>query len=243
MAEDAVDKAIEVFKLQTKPLTYVPDISGVNGTDPSVQILNGTCQTHHIRLLGAHGYSTTLFINLIQQFGLETEVAKHIATNYGDRAWDVAALSSPVENSPFPLRGQRLSPLYPFVDGEVRFAVRSEYAETAIDVLARRTRLSFLNAQAALQALPRVIDIMADELKWSKQRKETEWTDGVKFLESMGLPRELLQISRAEVEKGLNVGRTKGLVSYTGSDKSNSASPQPLKNKNDSATEAAAPLP
>ncbi|KIV91758.1 hypothetical protein PV10_06265 [Exophiala mesophila] len=251
MAEDAVDKAIQVFKLEPKPISNAPDISGVNGIDTTsttststTPFLDGTCQTHHIRLLGAHGYSTTLFINLIQQFGLETEVAKHIATNYGDRAWDVAALSSPVENSPFPLRGQRLSPLYPFVDGEVRFAVRSEYAQTAVDVLARRTRLSFLNAQAALQALPRVIDIMAQELKWSKQRKEVEWTDSVRFLESMGLPRELLQISRVEVEKGLNVGRTKGLlVSRDGSDKSSAGSPKPLKIKSDSANEAQAPLP
>ena len=241
MAEDAVDKAIEVFKLQPKPISYIPDISGVNGTDPSVSLLNGTCQTHHIRLLGAHGYSTTLFINLIQHFGLETEVAKHIATNYGDRAWDVAALSSPVENSPFPLRGQRLSPLYPFIDGEVRYAVRSEYAETAVDVLARRTRLSFLNAQAALQALPRVIDIMGDELKWTKARRQAEWTDTVKFLESMGLPSELLQISRQEVEKGLTIGRTKGVASHTGSDKS--TRPQPLKTTTESTPEAAAPLP
>ena len=255
MAEDAVDKAIQVFKLEPKPIPNAPDISGVNDNTDSNNpptptpttpfFLDGTCKTHHIRLLGAHGYSTTLFINLIQQFGLETDVAKHIATNYGDRAWDVAALSSPVENSPFPLRGQRLSPLYPFVDGEVRFAVRSEYAQTAVDVLARRTRLSFLNAQAALQALPRVIDIMGQELKWSKQRRESEWTDSVRFLESMGLPRELLQISRAEVEKGLNVGRTKGLsVSKQGSDISdNSASPKPLKIKSDSANEAQAPLP
>jgi len=203
MAEDAVDKAIEVFELQPKPISYVPDISGVNGTDPSVHLLNGTCQTHHIRLIGAHGYSTTLFINLIQHFGLDMDVAKHLASDYGDRAWDVAALASPIENAAhYPLRGQRLSPLYPFIDGEVRYAVRSEYAQTAVDVLARRTRLSFLNAQAALQALPRVIDIMAEELKWSEKRKENEWKDTVNFLRSMGLPSDMLHVTREDVLKG-----------------------------------------
>lgn len=203
MAEDAVDEAIKAFKLQPKPVTYVPDISGVNGIDPTSKILNGTCQTHHIRLLGAHGFSTTLFINLIQHFGLDTDVAKHLAADYGDRAWDVAALASPTDNTEhYPHRGQRLSTLYPFIDGEVRYAVRSEYAQTAIDVLARRTRLSFLNAQAALHALPKVIDIMGDELKWNEQRKEAEWKESVTFLASMGLPTDLLQITREEVVRG-----------------------------------------
>lgn len=215
MAEDAVDEAIKAFKLQPKPVTYVPDISGVNGIDPTSKILNGTCQTHHIRLLGAHGFSTTLFINLIQHFGLDTDVAKHLAADYGDRAWDVAALASPTDNTEhYPHRGQRLSTLYPFIDGEVRYAVRSEYAQTAIDVLARRTRLSFLNAQAALHALPKVIDIMGDELKWNEQRKEAEWKESVTFLASMGLPTDLLHITREEVLRGematSNLAPTKG---------------------------------
>ncbi|RAL65484.1 hypothetical protein DID88_001050 [Monilinia fructigena] len=121
--------------------------------------------------------------------------------NYGDRAWTVASLSSPTEQR-FPVRGEKISPLYPFVDGEVRYAVRHEYAQTAVDVLARRTRLAFLNAQAALEATPRVIDIMAGELGWSSKRKETEWTDTVKFLESMGLPKSKLSATRKQVESG-----------------------------------------
>ena len=131
-------------------------------------------------------------------------------------------LASPVENSPTPLRGQRLSPLYPFIDGEVRYAVRSEYAETAVDVLARRTRLSFLNAQAALQALPRVIDIMGDELKWTAARKENEWKETVSFLASMGLPSDLLQISREEVVQGLanNQPKSQTAPSFKGANKS-----------------------
>jgi glycerol-3-phosphate dehydrogenase len=203
MAEEAVDRAVKQFNLKTKPIDYVPDIAGLNGIDMSVPLLNGTCQTHRIRLVGAHGYSTTLFINLVQHFGLDVDVAKHLATNYGDRAWDVAALAGEMDNTEhYPLRGQRLSSLFPFIDGEVRYAVRSEYAQTAVDVLARRTRLSFLNAQAALHSLPKVIDIMGDELHWSQQRKQTEWTETVQFLASMGLPQDMLQITREQVLAG-----------------------------------------
>lgn len=69
----------------------------------------------------------------------------------------------------------------------MHYAVRHEYAQTAVDVLARRTRLSFLNAQAALNALPRVVEIMGDELKWSLSRKRQELERATMFLSSMGL--------------------------------------------------------
>lgn len=175
MAEECVDEAVSEFALQTKAVRNAPDVSGTQMHDDGAH-LNGACQTHQVKLVGAHGFSKTLFINLIQHFGLETDVAKHLTENYGDRAWTVASLSSPTEQR-FPVRGEKISPLYPFVDGEVRYAVRHEYAQTAVDVLARRTRLAFLNAQAALEAAPRVIDIMAGELGWSSKRKDTEWTD------------------------------------------------------------------
>jgi glycerol-3-phosphate dehydrogenase len=189
MAEDAVDEAIKHFNLRTSPLLSAPRVSGT-------EMINDAAP-----LVGAHGYSKTLFINLIQHFGLETEVAKHLCQAYGDRAWTVAALSSPTEER-FPVRGKRLSPLYPFIDGEVRYAVRHEYAQTAVDVLARRTRLSFLNAQAALEALPKVIDLMAEELGWDKRRKDVEWKDTVNFLASMGLPKSKLSMTRQDVESG-----------------------------------------
>ncbi|KAK5673973.1 mitochondrial glycerol-3-phosphate dehydrogenase, partial [Elasticomyces elasticus] len=203
MAEEAVDEAIDVFGLKTRNVEDVPDISGVGGSGlvSDGATLDGSCQTHQVRLIGAHGFSKTLFINLIQHFGLETDVAKHLTESYGDRAWQVAALSSPTEVR-FPVRGKRISALYPFIDGEIRYAVRHEYAQTAVDVLARRTRLAFLNAEAALESLPKVIDLMSEELKWDSQRKEVEYHDGINFLSSMGLPKTFLDMSRNEVEKG-----------------------------------------
>src|SRR5271168_1374043 len=71
MAEDAVDKAIEVFKLKPGKVAHVPDISGLGACNDAV--LDGSCQTHRVRLIGAHGYSNTLFIHLIQHFGLDTD--------------------------------------------------------------------------------------------------------------------------------------------------------------------------
>lgn len=203
MAEEAVDEAINTFKLKPRKMVDVPDISGVGGSGLVVDgaSLDGTCQTHQVRLIGSHGFSKTLFINLIQHFGLETDVAQHLTESYGDRAWQVAALSAPT-NVRFPVRGQRISPMYPFVDGEVRYAVRHEYAQTAVDVVARRTRLAFLNAEAALEALPEVIDLMGEELAWTSQRKDYEFKEALGYLRSMGLPEGFQTLSRWEVQKG-----------------------------------------
>lgn len=204
MAEQALDEAIKEFKLETKPITSPPLVSGVEGAYEKFR-LDGSCQTHALKLIGAHGFSKTLFINLIQHFGLETAVAQHLTEAYGDRAWTVAALCSPT-NARYPVRGDRISLLYPFVDGEVRYACRHEYAQTAVDVIARRTRLAFLNAQGALEALPKVIDLMAEELNWSQARQDVEWKNAVSFLGSMGLPKPKLELTKEDVVSG-HVGK------------------------------------
>lgn len=73
MAEETIDRAIQEFEL--KP--------------------NGPSQTDHIKLIGGHAWTKTMYIKLIQQFGLETDVAKHLAESYGDRAWMVASMEKP----------------------------------------------------------------------------------------------------------------------------------------------------
>lgn len=55
-------------------------------------------------------------------------------------------------------------------------------------MISRRLRLSFLSAQAAFEVLPRVVDIMAEELNWNTARKQQEMTRTTRSLQSMGLP-------------------------------------------------------
>jgi len=49
-------------------------------------------------------------------------------------------------------------------EGMVRFAARYEYARTVEDMLARRSRLLFLDARQAAALAPRVAEILAEEL-------------------------------------------------------------------------------
>jgi glycerol-3-phosphate dehydrogenase len=81
----------------------------------------------------------------------------------------------------WPVLGQRLHPEFPYIEAEVRYAIK-EYAATAVDVIARRLRLSFLNVQAAEEALPRIIEIMGEELKWSSKEKAKQMADAMTFL-------------------------------------------------------------
>lgn len=190
MAEDTIDVTVKHFKLAAGP-----------------------CRTKELKLIGAEGWRPTLYLPLIQIFGVETDVAKHLVESYGNRAWTVAGLTDPTGER-WPARGIRLSKMYRYVEGEIRYAVRYEYAQTAIDVLARRTRyqpasviftntrLAFLNSQAALEALPRVIDIMTEELNWSSARKKQEWNNTVSYLRTMGLPEKVAKLSRKQVERG-----------------------------------------
>lgn len=132
-------------------------------------------------LEGGHTWTPTLYIRLVQDFGLEPDVAKHLSRSYGDRAVSVAKLAA-LTGKRWPVLGRRLHEEFPYIEAEVRYAIR-EYACTAIDVIGRRMRLSFLNVQAAHECLPRVVDIMAEELQWSKARKEEELAKTREFLD------------------------------------------------------------
>ena len=102
-------------------------------------------------------------------------MAKHLLHYYGDRATEVAAMAEPSQAAGrWPLHGHRLLPHYPVIEAEIRWVCRKEYAVNAVDVLARRLNLSFLNAKAAADAMPRVIAIMSEELGWSSEEAQRQ---------------------------------------------------------------------
>jgi len=111
---------------------------------------------------------------------------QNIFKELGDRAAAVAKLASPT-GLRWPAMGVQLDSAYPHIEAEVRYAVRYEYAVRATDVIARRLRVAFLNASAAHRMLPRVIEIMGQELGWSTKRKQEEMEIATKFLKTMGL--------------------------------------------------------
>ncbi|XP_064517836.1 glycerol-3-phosphate dehydrogenase, mitochondrial isoform X3 [Pseudopipra pipra] len=157
MARDTIDAAIQEHNLKA-----------------------GSSKTMGLRLEGGQDWSPTLYIRLVQDYGLESEVAQHLASTYGDKAFEVAKIAQ-VTGKRWPIVGKRLVSEFPYIEAEVVYGVK-EYARTAVDIISRRTRLAFLNVQAAEEALPRIVDIMGKELNWSEQKKKEELETARKFL-------------------------------------------------------------
>ena len=76
-----------------------------------------------------------------------------------------------------PAWAEPLDRALPYTGAEVVWAVRQEMARTLEDVLARRTRALFLNAQAAIRMAPRAVELMARELErdqdWQAEQLRT----------------------------------------------------------------------
>ncbi|KAM6268852.1 glycerol-3-phosphate dehydrogenase, mitochondrial isoform 1-T4 [Porphyrio hochstetteri] len=157
MAQDTIDAAVEAHGLKA-----------------------GSSKTIGLQLQGAEDWSPTLYIRLVQDYGLESEVAQHLASTYGDKAFEVAKIAQ-VTGKRWPIVGKRLVSEFPYIEAEVVYGVK-EYARTAVDMISRRTRLAFLNVQAAEEALPRIVEIMGKELNWSEQKKKEELEAAKKFL-------------------------------------------------------------
>lgn len=59
-----------------------------------------------------------MYIRLVQDFGLECEVAQHLAKSYGDRAFAVAKMAA-LTGKRWPIIGKKIHPEFPYIDAEV----------------------------------------------------------------------------------------------------------------------------
>ncbi|XP_030382717.1 glycerol-3-phosphate dehydrogenase, mitochondrial [Scaptodrosophila lebanonensis] len=159
VAERAVNAAIKYGKLEPMRLYTI---------------------TQYCKLDGATGWSPNMFIRLVQDFGIEKEVAKHLSDTYGSNAFKIAERANATGKS-WPIVGKRLHSEFPYIEAEVRQGVK-DYAVTLEDMMARRLRVAFLNVQVAEQLLPQIANIMAEELKWSKEYKNKQIREAKKFL-------------------------------------------------------------
>lgn len=110
------------------------------------------CSTQRVKI---HGHTTTILGSHLDIYGTDAE-------NIQDLMKEDISLH------------QTITEGLPYTGAEVVWAVRNEMARTIEDVLARRLRILFLDAKAALAAAPRVADLMAAELHYDKQWKKAQ---------------------------------------------------------------------
>jgi glycerol-3-phosphate dehydrogenase len=196
--------------ISTNPVTGVTFIAGGKWTtyrEMAEEVLNKvielhalqptrSCQTKYRTLRGGIGYHRNIPIRLVQDLGVSEVSSKHLARTYGMHAYDVCAFDtmeatsvkkSTSDQHPTSTHfGKTLVEGYPYLECEVIYACRYEMACTVSDMLTLRTRLAYLNKEAALLAAPRVADIMANELHWTVQEKKCQLNAAIKLINTFG---------------------------------------------------------
>ena len=71
-----------------------------------------------------------------------------------------------------PALGKKLHPDFPYNEAEVTWAIRNEMVETVEDILSRRLRVLFIDAQAAIEMSKKVASILGKELN-----ADQDWED------------------------------------------------------------------
>ncbi|MEY8758658.1 glycerol-3-phosphate dehydrogenase/oxidase [Chryseobacterium tongliaoense] len=134
MAEDTINKAMEIHKM--KPIPSSTEHLSIHGNVKAEQV----DRSSHLYVYGS----------------------------------DIPAIRSlQNENQNY---AEKIHPDHPFTVAEIIWAVRNEMAETIEDVLARRVRMLFLDARAAIDSAHKVAAIIAEERglgqEWAHQQEQ-----------------------------------------------------------------------
>ncbi len=108
----------------------------------------GKCVTKITSLVGAQNPLPVL------ETKLDADIIAHLLHAYGDRADQVVEIAESGYS-------QRLAIGYPYIEAEVIYAAKHEYACTEMDVLSRRTRLFTQDEAAAQAAIPTVRKLLS----------------------------------------------------------------------------------
>lgn len=146
MAEETVDQATQLFALKNAK----------------------ACQTKNLPVVGAETFNPTNTENLVRNYALPIDIAAHLHGSYGDRAEQIAILAR--ENK----LSARLCEALPYIEAEVIYILRHEFADRLSDVITRRLPLALLNVAATKKSLPRVLALMAAEIGWDEARQNEE---------------------------------------------------------------------
>ncbi|AOA63191.1 Glycerol-3-phosphate dehydrogenase, mitochondrial [Komagataella phaffii CBS 7435] len=185
MSQDAVDEVLKVH----------PELKDPTKNVNHVEIK--PCQTQHHKLVGAEDFDTSLAARLAQAYKVPSDLAAHLASNYGDRAPVILEIYKKDRANRLPVAlaaADELAQLptyeefeFPFTVAELKYSVHNEYARHPLDFLARRSRLAFLDARAAQKAVKGVVKVMGDELNWDDEKRSQLEKETTQYIEHMGL--------------------------------------------------------
>ncbi|HEX8983384.1 MAG TPA: glycerol-3-phosphate dehydrogenase/oxidase [Ktedonobacterales bacterium] len=124
------------------------------------------------------------------QLGLDAEIEKSLAFNYGGHALEILDL---VEKRPE--LGARLIPDLPFIRAEVIYACREEMAIHLNDALARRMRIELEDHERGAGIVSVVAGLMAEELGWEPTETQDQIDQYTRAIKRSLATEGLLQIA------------------------------------------------
>ena len=77
---------------------------------------------------------------------------------------------------------------FPYLECEVAYQCRYEMVCTVKDMISLRLRIAYLDKEAALVIAPKVADLMAKELRWSKKERDRQLQDAIDMVNTFGGP-------------------------------------------------------
>lgn len=131
------------------------------------------CLTKEIKMVGGEGWTNHLEIDLARKHhGTPFPIIQHLVQMYGDQAEQFITPDM-----------KYLHKSWPYLESEVAYAVKKEYAYRPIDVLSRRLRCAYLDIESTKECVPKVCQIMGKEFGWSSSRVNQEISQCMKDLD------------------------------------------------------------
>ncbi len=132
------------------------------------------CETYNYNFIGKGGYSENMYLKIAQDYKLDIETSKRLRNYYGGEVFEILG-SKPKE----------IIKESGYFEEEIIHAIRSEFALSVLDVIARRIRVLFTDLDLAQTLVKPVASVMAKELKWTATKKSQEEKEARELIETL----------------------------------------------------------
>ncbi|CRG99863.1 FAD-dependent glycerol-3-phosphate dehydrogenase, putative [Plasmodium relictum] len=152
------------------------------------------CRTKFLMLIGSHdenGISkqddltfgcSKLSKQLIQKYPeLDYDTANHLVANYGYLSKKVCELAK--ELNLF----NKIDSSKPYIEAEIIYATRYEFATKISDIIGRRFRLGFIDSEISSKIIGRTADLLKDELHWNTDQMNSHINEAKEYINSLSL--------------------------------------------------------
>jgi glycerol-3-phosphate dehydrogenase len=137
---------------------------GINHVERALGRPVSAALTRSLPLAGAQGFHAEYWRELVAQYQLPENVARHLAQEFGT---DAARVLETIQ-----AEAGLAKPVYPgsaVLAGEVLYCIREEMAQSIEDVLARRTGIQVHSWKNAIAAASPVGELLGREFGWSQE--------------------------------------------------------------------------